>query len=455
MDKRAALRTGFGVVIGLLVLSTITAWRIQDNLSRRTIEIHQKYVQRQRNLSGMRRVVWLSGNFVRDFFLNDAPDRIPTFSTQVKALRKDGDELLVQLAKLNPPAELDRDLRKRFADLWEMLDDARTQGPDDAKEFLFVQHEVVPRREATIALLRRLEQANDKALDEGERDFATTRKAATQRLLVMLGFGLLIGIAVARFSLRHSETLEKKAADRFTEVLQAKTELESLSARLMAIQEEERTRLSRELHDEIIQTLAVLKIEITQAQTRSAGRLPEISDNLRRAREMAEETVRTVRNISLLLRPSLLDDLGLGPALQWQAEDFRRRTGIPCVVEEEGLRDDLPEAVKTCVYRVTQEALHNCEKHASATHVYVRVLQADDFLSVEVRDDGIGFELPQRERPISSQHFGILGMRERAAGLNGTLTMETQPGEGTTINLWLPLTKSIPEKPLKTAEVRA
>jgi signal transduction histidine kinase len=223
----------------------------------------------------------------------------------------------------------------------------------------------------------------------------------------------------------------------------------------MAIQEEERTRLSRELHDEIVQTLAVLKIEITQAQTLSAGRLPEIADNLRRARELAEQTVRTVRNISLLLRPSLLDDLGLGPALQWQAEDFRRRTKVPCVVEEVGLQDDLPEAVKTCVYRVTQEALHNCEKHASATHVFVKVLQTAEFLTVEVRDDGIGFEIPQREASIATHHFGLLGMRERAAGLNGTLTMETQPGEGTTINLWLPLTNPQQGKPLMTIGVRA
>jgi signal transduction histidine kinase len=170
---------------------------------------------------------------------------------------------------------------------------------------------------------------------------------------------------------------------------------------------------------------------------------------------MAEQTVRTVRDISLLLRPSLLDDLGLGPALQWQAEDFRRRTKVPCVVEEEGLRDDLPEAVKTCVYRVTQEALHNCEKHAAATHVFVRVLQTAEFLSVEVRDDGIGFEIPQREASIATQHFGILGMRERAAGLNGTLIMETQPGEGTTINLWLPLKRLQQEKPVRAAEARA
>ncbi|HUS08072.1 MAG TPA: sensor histidine kinase [Bryobacteraceae bacterium] len=453
--KRAALRTGFGAMIALLIVSTIMAWRIQDTLSRRTVEIHHSYVQRQRNVSALRRIVWLSGSSVRDFFLNDAHDRVERFATEIQTLHKDADELLTQLAKLNTQPALVTDLRAQFTEIWKMLELSQKTGPEDSKELLFVRGEVVPRREAASAILRRMEQANDASLVEAERDFAAQRNASAGWLVIMLALGVLMGLAVARYSLRHSETLEQEAAQRFKEVLQAKEELERLSARLMAIQEEERTRLSRELHDEIVQTLAVLKIEIAQAQTLLAGLSPEAEENLERAHELAKQTVRAVRNISLLLRPSLLDDLGLGPALQWQAEDFRRRTRISCSFVEEGLRDDLPEAVKTCVYRVTQEALHNCEKHAAATHVSVKVVQAAEFLSVEVRDDGIGFEVPQRKQSMATLHFGILGMRERAAGLNGTLNMDTHPGKGTTIFLWLPLMSSQREMPPQAAEIEA
>ena len=249
----------------------------------------------------------------------------------------------------------------------------------------------------------------------------------------LLASCVLGGIVIACFSLRYSDNLERQAARQFEAVLEAKLELERLSKRLMEIQEEERTRLSRELHDEIVQNVAVLKIEITQALALlQDGRAREPLD---RARELAERTVKTVRNISLLLRPSLLDDLGLGPALQWLTQDFSRRTHVPCEYSEQDLSESLPDPVNTCVYRVTQEALHNCEKHSQAAHVSVRVAQATTGLLVEVQDDGVGFTNESR----SPASLGVLGMRERAAALGGDLSIETAAGQGTFVRLWLPM----------------
>jgi signal transduction histidine kinase len=206
----------------------------------------------------------------------------------------------------------------------------------------------------------------------------------------------------------------------------------------MEIQEEERTRLSRELHDEIVQNLAVLKIDITEALARVQAvdsRDPAMKEALVRAKELADRTVATVRNISLLLRPSLLDDLGLGPALQWHTDDFTRRTKVPCKYIEEGLQETLPDAVNTCVYRVVQEALRNCEKHSGASSVSVHVRQTDAGLVVEVRDDGVGFS--KQKRSLAS--LGVLGMRERAAALGGELTISSSAGNGTSVRLRLPL----------------
>ena len=123
-----------------------------------------------------------------------------------------------------------------------------------------MQEQIVPRRDAASVLLRQLERANENSLTESEEQFSTTRRAALQRLLVLLGLGLLVGIMVTAFSLNYSENLEQQSAAHLAEVSRAKQDLEKLSARLMEIQEEERRRLSRELHDEIVQTLAVLKI---------------------------------------------------------------------------------------------------------------------------------------------------------------------------------------------------
>lgn len=218
----------------------------------------------------------------------------------------------------------------------------------------------------------------------------------------------------------------------------------------MSVQEEERTRLSRELHDQIGQALATLRLEITRAESLPARDFQDIRQRLAGARALAESMIQTVRDISLLLRPSLLDDLGLAPALQWQVEEFRRRTGLPCEFSEHNVEGPLPESVRTCVYRVLQEALHNCEKHAAASAVSVSVCRFPELLTLEVEDDGKGFDTaggPSRTRP----GFGMLGMRERAAALGGTLAVTSSPGNGARLTLRLPLTKAADSREISAA----
>src|SRR4051794_13095854 len=372
-SKRAALGTGFGVIIGLLVLSTVMAYRIQESFSERSVAIHRHYVYEQETLTSLRRVLYNAGTTARDFLLNPAPKKSEDYHREIADLRGTTQPLLAELRKSTPNGSAVDELEKNIQELWSALDATTDQGDDDQVTYNFIQREIAPRRTAAGRILQELEHANHSALTESEEEFSASRSAATNKLMGLLASCLFGGIAIAWFSMQHSDNLEREAAKRFEEVLEAKLELERLSNRLMEIQEEERTRLSRELHDEIVQNLAVLKIEITQAlaglQTGAA------MEPLTRARELADRTVRTVRNISLLLRPSLLDDLGLGPALQWLREDFTTRTGVPCEYVEIDVNDDLSEAIKTCAYRVTQEALRNCEKHSKAQRVTVRVEQ--------------------------------------------------------------------------------
>jgi signal transduction histidine kinase len=432
VSKRTALRNGFGVITGLLVLSTVLAYHFQQSFSERSAAIHRRYVHGQEVVTSLRRVLYNASITARDYLLNPAPNKAARYKTDIAELQRASEPLLGELRKSAAERETIYELEKNIHELWKALDESALQGRDVVQTYEYVQKEIAPRRSAAGKILQDLENANNSALTTTEREFSASRSAAAKSLMWLLSGCVFGGIGIAWFSLRYSDHLERQAAARFDEVLEAKLELERLSKRLMEIQEEERTNLSRELHDEIVQNLAVLKIEITQAL--SGLQNGHAIEPLSRARELADRTVRAVRDISLLLRPSLLDDLGLGPALQWQAQDFMRRTGVPCEYVEENLLESLPDPVNTCVYRVTQEALRNCEKHSQATSVAVKVSQTSTGLTVEIRDDGVGFR-NERRAPTS---LGVLGMRERAAALGGDLSIKSVAGKGTVVRLWLP-----------------
>jgi signal transduction histidine kinase len=440
-SQRAVLRAGYGVVIAVLILSAIEAYRIQVSVSRQHLGIYLHYVDQEEVLSTLRRNLWLAGNHVRDFFINISPDRSEVFRSQLETLKKENQQALEHLARTAHGSAVVPNLRKTLAEYFAVVDPLpqTMQHASRQQEFDFLQREIVPRRGELYNALRNLTAADHQRLQNSEGEFAETRRKAIERLLLMLGISVLLSFLVARLSLHHAENLERQAAQHYAAVEQAKRELQQLSARLLEIEEEGRRKLSRELHDEIGQTLALLQIEISHAQALPHGQTANLRERLARARELAERTVQTIRNISLLLRPALLDDLGLVPALQFQLEDFLRRSGIAAEFVEESVADHLPDSVKTCVYRVVQEALHNCEKHSGATKVRVSVRQIPERLLFEIEDNGCGFLLNEHGMPSRTTGLGLLGIRERTAIVGGTLVIDSAPGHGTRIALRIPL----------------
>ena len=149
-------------------------------------------------------------------------------------------------------------------------------------------------------------------------------------------------------------------------------------------------------------------------------------------KSLAERTVGTVRDIALLLRPSMLDDLGLVAALEWQGREISRRSRMEVAVESENVSDELPDEYRICVYRLVQEALNNAVRHSGARNARVRVTGGASGIAIEVSDDGRGFD-PQRTRGL-----GILGMEERVKRLGGSLTVKSAPGQGAVLMAELP-----------------
>jgi signal transduction histidine kinase len=256
-----------------------------------------------------------------------------------------------------------------------------------------------------------------------------------RRLIVLLCICVAIGFLLAGFASRRILRLERDAATRYDEMAAARSELRELSARLVQAQEDERRSISRELHDEIGQSLSAVLVGLGNLTAAIPEQLrTHMNPQITRLRGLAESSLSAIRNMCLLLRPSMLDDLGLLPALQWHAREITRNKGILVSIASDEINEDiLSDEHKTCVYRLTQEALNNACRHASARTIRVTVRQQRSALSVVVQDDGCGFQ-PQRDRGL-----GIIGMQERVARLGGTLSIVSEKNQGTSIAVMLPL----------------
>jgi signal transduction histidine kinase len=293
--------------------------------------------------------------------------------------------------------------------------------------------DLVRRRAALLALLDRIDRINQQELASADANVNTAFEALRWRTLLKIAVIMSVGIGLAVFTARRTLLMEAELQQRYEEGQRAHQELQELSARLLSAQEEERRSISRELHDEVGQSLSALLMEAGNAAARVSPDSIEVRRHVESIKRLAEASVQVIRNMSLLLRPSMLDDLGLVPALEWQAREVFKRTGLRVQVTAEENASELPDEHKTCIYRVVQEALHNCARHAQAHNVTVEVREQPSQIVLTVEDDGRGFDA-RRVRGL-----GLVGMEERVHHLGGTLRVKSQPGAGTTIAVVLPL----------------
>ncbi len=421
--------------MGVLGVSGIT---FLSRIDRRHEATRLEFVARTRITESLRSDVYLSGTHVRDFLLeSDGASGLKSGKAYVAIKARVDEEVARYRLRLEPQEaaqfqSLEQGIRSYFQTL-----DRVVQWPSAErrkKADALAQTYILPMRSSTLALLDHVEQLNRRWLEEHSRATSELLTLFRKRLLWLVALMLGLGSLVAGVSLRRMLELEKESGARFAEIARGKQELSDLSARVLETQENERRRIARELHDEVGQSLWAMGLGIDNLGAAvKCGDTELALHRLEEMREMSNESVRVVRNMSLLLRPSMLDDLGLVPALKWLAREVSRTSGLHVDITDEQLPLQLPEEHKTCVFRVVQEALRNTCRHAGAKHARILVQASDRQLLLSVQDDGSGFD------PVREKGLGLLGMEERASHLGGVCSIDSKPGCGTIISLQLPL----------------
>jgi signal transduction histidine kinase len=244
---------------------------------------------------------------------------------------------------------------------------------------------------------------------------------------------------------RAGEEALKKSRQHYRQLLeqsrQQQQQLRHLARQILSSLEEERKKISRELHDEIAQTLTGINVHLASLKTEAAVNTKGLKKTISRTQRLVEKSVNIVHRFARELRPTLLDDLGLIPALHSYMKDFTKRTGIHIrfMILTSGWIEQLDSAQRTVLYRVAQSALTNIAQHAQAGRVKVSIQKLQDAIRMEIHDDGKGFEVDHVLFIKRFKRLGLLGMRERVEMVGGSFSIESAPGKGTTICAQIPL----------------
>jgi signal transduction histidine kinase len=426
------LLAGFGSMMLLASLLGFSQIRRSAALQRELIEAQERYAHTERLLSDLRADLYRISLDIRDFLLDrDVSDsaevREQVLESRQRILRS-LDELERALGPAADQASLAR-LRERLESFFTLLGPPLEWKPEVklALGGSYVRRVLLGRRTEISQMAEQLQSLNYENLKRSQQRLLEAQQDFRRRLNRLTYSVLLLSAVVAIASIWWIFRLEQRARA-------AEQEMRELSQKLVQAQEAERKRLSLELHDQVGQMLTAIRMEISNL-SRIGPNDPELfREHVQQAKQVAEGAMKTVRDLAMGLRPSMLDDLGLGPAVEWLCREFSRTSGIPADVTVQGSLARLTDEQKTGLFRVVQESLTNVMRHARASRVEVRLTESAGKLELIVQDDGRGIRNGRGRRGL-----GLLGMEERIRELGGVFSVESAPGAGTKIRAEIPL----------------
>ncbi|HUQ94212.1 MAG TPA: ATP-binding protein [Bryobacteraceae bacterium] len=437
------LALAFGALLILIIVAALILQRKTNSLHEEMRRIQSEQQRREKPLNQLRSETYNMAILVRDYLLDTSRLAADQQRRQLLNLQestiKHLDEVEQQLSPQDRRSV--KELRQELEEYGKSLSQILRWTPSERVSFsgLFLRQRVIPFRETVFAMVRRIEELNEYNLRLEQEAISRSQREFRQFLVYMLAATVCLGFLIAGASIWRMARLESEAAKLQNQTEIDRRELRVLSQRLVMAQEEERKSISRELHDQIGQMLTAIQMEFANLGTLRNVPNDEFQKHLREAKALAESTLFAVRHMAMGLRPSMLDDLGLGPALEWQGREFSRRSGIPVQMDLDGQINDLPERVRTCVYRVVQEALTNCARHAAPSTIKITVRGQRDALFLTVQDDGRGFSPGH----LGNSGVGLIGMEERVKELGGETSIVSQPGQGTLLRIEIPTVEEV------------
>jgi signal transduction histidine kinase len=432
------LLIGFGTLMLLIGLLGFGAMRRGQALHDTTVTTHDAYLQTDILLREIPADLYLGGTLMRDYLLDPSDLRAPAYREQLQDRQSSVERrinILAQRLSGKEQARLEQ-LRAGLNSYWSSMDPVLDWSPEEKLQLSrsFLRDQVIPRRDAVVALAREISDINTANLRAEQQRLRESQQLFQGFLKRTLAFALTLGLIVAVISMARVISLEHRSDQQRGRAERAEAELRRLSRRLVKTQEEERKYLSRELHDAVGQMLSAMTMELGNLEA-SIDSPSKLRARLDEARSLNAETIRGVRDLATGLRPAMLDELGLGPALRWQGREFSRRSGVPVTVQIDGDLEGLPETHRTCIYRVVQEALTNCARHARAKTIRISIYGRHDWIQLSIQDDGVGFD-PGQGR---SRGLGLIGIQERVHELEGKVTIMSQPEKGTILEVEVPV----------------
>jgi signal transduction histidine kinase len=438
---RLILAIGMGGMILLMLAAGINAVRVLHLIREQSNLIQADATARTGTLVSIRTKLLLSDSFVRDYLMDPDENRSAEDNNQLRQVWAELEKGLDTYAAATPDpneAEMAARLRRKIERYWESISPSLRWSDRERREagMAFYHSAVLPSRVSILEIATEIDGAHSLQAAEGESRmaarFGSLRSELLWTFVLSLGAATLLALGSAIYISR----LEQETRLRYDQVVAGRVQMGQLSQRLVAAQEQERKSISRELHDEVGQTLNALLVDAGNLQKRIPESDTQSRELLHSIQRLADTSVNEIRDIALLLRPSMLDDLGLTAAIQWQAREVSRRTGLAVKVSAQAEADDLPEGLSICLYRVAQEALQNISRHAQAKTVQIELKQEPAKLVLRVHDDGVGFDAEH------VRGLGMVGMEERLRQVGGALRVTSQAGRGTTLIAEVPVAGS-------------